>query len=365
VSGIYVYAVMRGEPHLRLGPSGLPDGATAVSGVSTAGLTAVVSEYQGPALEDLSRADVLRALLIHQRVLEGAMGEGALIPVKFGTVLRSVDDVRNSLVRFHARLADAFTEVGDAVEIDLSATWDEEAVLADIGRDSELGSGRQNANGPPGEALEERIRVGSQVAELLEQRRDHYRQRAVTDLVPLARDVQPNPLPTEDLVFNLAFLVEREDLPRFEGAVDRLGEELGERLAFRYVGPLPPHSFATVEMIYPNPSEIESARGVLGLGDRVTPAELRRAYRDLAAEYHPDRNQGDPAASERFNELTGAHEILDRYIRGRRETVGRPNENHVHELTSNAVAGTVLLEIVRADVEPRARRTSHEREPAL
>src|SRR5947209_4547587 len=103
---------MRGEPHLSLGQFGLPGGTTPVSGVSATGLTAVVSQYQGPALEDLSRADLLTSLVIHQRVLEAAMAEGTLIPVKFGTVLRSPEEVLDTLTRFHARFEGALAEVG-------------------------------------------------------------------------------------------------------------------------------------------------------------------------------------------------------------------------------------------------------------
>jgi DnaJ-domain-containing protein 1 len=332
-----------------------------VSGVSAAGLTALVSDYQGSALEELSWADLLQSLLIHQRVLEGAMAQGPLLPVKFGTVLASPEEIETVLTRYQARFLDAFSEVGDAVEIDLSATWDEGAVLADVAPVAAV----QSADGPDVESLEDRIRLGSLVAERLEQRRDKYRQRAVSDLAPLARDLQSVPRPTDELVFNLAFLVEREDLDRFEAGVDRLGEDLGDRLSFRYVGPLPPYSFASVELTHADPAVIASALQTLELSDRVSPAELRRVYRDLAAAHHPDRNLDDPEAQERFSSLAAAHESLEGYIRGQRETVERPDESRLFDLTPQAVADTVLLEIARADVEPRPRRTTiHEPQPA-
>lgn len=362
--GTYVYGLMQGEPHLRLEGGGLPDGTTPVSGVSAGGFTAVVSQYQGSAFEELSRADLLQSLLLYQRVIEAAMGEGALIPAKFGTVLRSEEEVRDTLNRFQARLADAFADVGDAVEIDLSATWDVNAVLADVAGDAQLRAAGTASN-PSAKDLDERVRLGSLVAEALEQRRNEYRQRAVRELAPLARDLQSNPLPAEDLVFNLAFLVNREDLARFEAAVDRLGEDLGDTLTFRYVGPLAPHSFATVELTHLSASEIEAARQVMGLGDRISLAELRRRYRGLAAGYHPDRNRDDEEAHRRFSDLTAAYETLDRSIRGQRETVERPDEDRQYDLTTDALAETVLLEITRADVEPRAgRRVTHEPEPA-
>ena len=48
---------------------------------------------------------------------------------------------------------------------------------------------------------------------------------------------------------------------------------------------------------------------VLGVGRDATDDDIRRAYRRLAREHHPDVN-GDPAAEERFKEVAGAYEIL-------------------------------------------------------
>jgi molecular chaperone DnaJ len=49
---------------------------------------------------------------------------------------------------------------------------------------------------------------------------------------------------------------------------------------------------------------------VLGV-DRKAPAdEIKRAYRKLAREYHPDRNPGDAAAEERFKEIQQAYDTL-------------------------------------------------------
>jgi molecular chaperone DnaJ len=49
---------------------------------------------------------------------------------------------------------------------------------------------------------------------------------------------------------------------------------------------------------------------VLGVSRDAGPEELKKAYRKLALEHHPDRNPGDAAAEERFKEASEAYAVL-------------------------------------------------------
>jgi molecular chaperone DnaJ len=49
---------------------------------------------------------------------------------------------------------------------------------------------------------------------------------------------------------------------------------------------------------------------VLGVDRKATPDEVKKAYRKLARQYHPDRNQGDPKAEDRFKEVQHAYDIV-------------------------------------------------------
>ena len=64
---------------------------------------------------------------------------------------------------------------------------------------------------------------------------------------------------------------------------------------------------------------------VLGVARDASADELKRAYRQLARQYHPDRNPDDPEAEERFKEASDAYQVLS--DTERRKTYDR----HGHE----------------------------------
>jgi molecular chaperone DnaJ len=49
---------------------------------------------------------------------------------------------------------------------------------------------------------------------------------------------------------------------------------------------------------------------ILGVAENATADEIKKAYRKLAKQYHPDANPNDPTASERFKEVSEAYSVL-------------------------------------------------------
>ena len=49
---------------------------------------------------------------------------------------------------------------------------------------------------------------------------------------------------------------------------------------------------------------------ILGVSKSATADEIKKAYRKVAMQYHPDRNPGDHTAEEKFKEAAEAYEVL-------------------------------------------------------
>jgi DnaJ-class molecular chaperone len=68
----------------------------------------------------------------------------------------------------------------------------------------------------------------------------------------------------------------------------------------------------------------------LGVQRGASEAEIKKAYRSLAKQLHPDRNKDNPKAAERFAKVTQAYDMLSdkdkraRYDRGEIDEDGNP-----------------------------------------
>ena len=69
---------------------------------------------------------------------------------------------------------------------------------------------------------------------------------------------------------------------------------------------------------------------ILGVARTASEADIKKAYRKLAKELHPDRNKDNPKASERFSQVTNAYDLLSdkdkraRFDRGEIDGDGNP-----------------------------------------
>ena len=62
---------------------------------------------------------------------------------------------------------------------------------------------------------------------------------------------------------------------------------------------------------------------VLGVNRNADAAAIKKAYRKLAKKYHPDSNEGNATAAERFKEVNEAYEVLsDKDKRARYDQFG-------------------------------------------
>lgn len=344
---VYVYAVMEtAVDHALWGSVAGLDGTSLVEVVARGGNGCVMSAHHGEDPRGASRETMLRYLLRHQQVVEHVMREHTVLPVRFGTMLGSAEEAVALLAQTGRELTRALASVRDRVEVEVAATWDLKRVLQEVGREAEVAWAREQAAATGSPTQEDRVRLGQVVKACLDRRRDVYRERMLEFLRPLAFEVATNALVADEMVMNVAFLVERGRQQEFDERVRALDALFDNQIAFRMIGPLPPYSFGTVEIARLDQEQMEEARRELGLSAVFVEAEVRRAYRHLAAREQAQR--GIKASGERLAKVRQAAEVLLAWCRGQ----GRPGDAAGSEVGARlftvAVRGTGYQEIAAA-----------------
>jgi hypothetical protein len=228
-------------------------GALAVEGVSGSPVRTVAHGELAALVSDLD-TDALaaaREVRAHWRVLEEASRGATALPVRFGTVMAGDDAVRTDLLEHNApRLTVLLRELHGRVQLSVKGAYDEQSLLREIVAGSRsIAALREHTRTRSDEAgYYDSIRLGELVAAEVASRRERDTARALDLLEPLAVGSREQPVGATDGAFDLAFLVERGGVDAFSKAVVALGDEVGERIAIRYVGPLPPYSFVEDEL---------------------------------------------------------------------------------------------------------------------
>jgi hypothetical protein len=204
-------------------------------------VAAVVSDSHSG---EISAAALLR---MHARLLEEIAGAATVLPVRFGTVM--ADDravVDEFLAPSHDALAAQLAAMSGKVQLTVKGFYDEEVLLRGVVEASPAIARLRERVHAVSEAAGyyDRIRLGELVSAEVERARARDTAFVLERLEPLAADASQEPPSTQDSAVNAAFLVERPRIDEFSQAVVKLGEELGSRMRLRYVGPLPPYSFA-------------------------------------------------------------------------------------------------------------------------
>jgi hypothetical protein len=239
---LYIYGVLAAREAAWAACPGLFGGK--VTTLQAGDLAALVSEAgQDPI------ARTRRNMLAHTSVLECAMAQATILPLRFGTVAPGAGALCACIAANRSAFRGALRDIDGQVELGLKASWRTGVVFNDIvDQDHGLRQLRDRLRSrPAGETYYERIELGRRVEAALSSRRASDAAAIMSELLPLAERNAELRTHDEDMILNHAFLVRRDAESDFDAAVARIAERFGDRMEFRYVGPVPPFNFVNVQ----------------------------------------------------------------------------------------------------------------------
>jgi hypothetical protein len=241
--GRYVYCIIRSSSPLKFGAIGMDDQWSEVYTVNYKDMAAVVSDVPMVPL-DSTRENVLA----HERVNEIVMRDHTVIPMSFGTIFKTRDDILELLRSAYDAFNDVLNKMQDKLEFGLKVLWDRDDMVRVIeNEDEDIHRLKNEISSQKGSTYFARMQYGRLIDGALQARSERY----VAEFLEKLRDVSVasriNRAIGDKMIMNAAFLVQREQEQAFDRRIKQIASQF-DKLTFKYTGPWPPYNFVNIRL---------------------------------------------------------------------------------------------------------------------
>jgi hypothetical protein len=243
--GRYVYGIIQSREPISFGRMGIGGSGEMVYVVTHGDIAAVVSRTP-VFIFDPTRENALA----HEHVIETVMKTHTIIPMSFGTVFRTDDDIREVLRSIYPSVKDVLKQMLGKVEFGLKVTWDRDHIVDELQREhEEIRRFHQEITRKHLQSTYfARMQLGRMIDKALEERSVEYVRVIYETLRAICVASRDNKPIGDKMIMNAAFLLEREREAEFDAAVNRIARKFGDRLNFKYTGPWPPYNFVNIRL---------------------------------------------------------------------------------------------------------------------
>jgi Gas vesicle synthesis protein GvpL/GvpF len=241
--GRYVYCVIKSERPLSFGLLGIGSDPAEVHTVHYRDIAAVVSKTP-MVVQDPTRDNVLA----HQRVNETVMQEHTVIPMSFGTVFKTNEDIIELLRSAYDAFTDVLNKMQDKFEFGLKVLWDRDQIIHEIeAEDEDIRRLKGEISTQKGSTYFARMQYGRLIDAALQARSERYVAEIFEALRSVSVASRSNKPIGDRMIMNAAFLVGRSVEQAFDSRVKDIGQRY-DKLTFKYTGPWPPYNFVNIRL---------------------------------------------------------------------------------------------------------------------
>ncbi|HEX8889512.1 MAG TPA: GvpL/GvpF family gas vesicle protein [Pyrinomonadaceae bacterium] len=243
--GKYVYCIIEIATPRSFGPMGIGGRGDEVYTVHHQGLAAVVSNTP-IVVYDPTRENVFA----HEQVNEAVMREFTVLPMAFGALFRTEDDIIELMRGTYDALRDVLAKMEGKVEFGLKVNWDRDRVIAELEEvnDEIRHLKEQITSRTTGSTYFARMQLGRLVETALTDQADAYIREVYSILRDTAVASRANKPIGDRMIMNAAFLIEREREAEFDQKVKEIAAKYEGKLSFKYTGPWPPYNFVHIRL---------------------------------------------------------------------------------------------------------------------
>ena len=243
--GKYVYCIIETSEPRSFGSMGIGGRGDEVYLIRHRGLAAVVSNTP-LVVYDPTRENVFA----HEQVNETVMREFTVLPMAFGALFRTEDDIIELIRGTYDALRDVLAKMEGKVEFGLKVNWDRDKVTLELEeKDDEIRHLKEQITSrTTGSTYFARMQLGRLIETALTDQADAYIREVYSLLRDTAVASRANKPIGDRMIMNAAFLIERDRENEFDQKVKEIASKYEGKLSFKYTGPWPPYNFVHIRL---------------------------------------------------------------------------------------------------------------------
>jgi len=239
--GRYVYCIIRASQPLKFGAIGMDEQWSEVYTINFKDMAAVVSDIPLAPL-DSTRENVLA----HERVNETVMRDHTVIPMSFGTIFKTREDIVELLRSAAEAFGDVLNKMQNKLEFGLKVLWDRDQAIREVEiADEDIGRLKKEISGQKGPTYFARMQYGRLIDSALQAQSERYVAEILDQLREVSVASRINKPIGDKMIMNAAFLISRDQEAAFDAKVKAIAGRF-DKLTFKYTGPWPPYNFVII-----------------------------------------------------------------------------------------------------------------------
>lgn len=189
-------------------------------------------------------------LMMHQNVISDVMAKkNTVIPISFGNVFRSKEDVNVLLQNLYPQFERLFPEIKGKIELGLKVIGKKEWLETEINKNPEVEEMAHKVQGKSEAAgFYDRVQLGGMAKKFFTSIQNDIREDVFVPLEEASQAAKSNEPISERMLLNAAFLIDKDQEDRFDEKVNELHERWKDKVDFNYTGPWPAYNFINIKL---------------------------------------------------------------------------------------------------------------------
>nr|WP_155113282.1 GvpL/GvpF family gas vesicle protein [Metabacillus mangrovi] len=189
-------------------------------------------------------------VMTHQQVVSGILKQNdTVIPISFGNIFHSKEDVQLLLEKLYPQFSTLFPEIKGKMELGLKVVAKEKWINDELSSRKDILDAKESVKGKSEDATYyERIKLGGMAQEFFGKLQKQVNKEIFQPLQQVSDAANQNKLIGEKMLLNGAFLVGKEYEELFDARVNELHEKWKNKADFHYTGPWPAYNFINIQL---------------------------------------------------------------------------------------------------------------------